>query len=467
MSKLFPEENIDLSDEQVTLSASETSQAKNKFLFFSLIGILFFLTPIHWNNKWTIGAGIIADEVKTIVKSVLPTVALSIVILSALLTLVVFLTKPQWSKQDNFFARVLSVSLFWAITRVVGAVFISMIYFQIGPEWIISKYTGGIILNDLVPTLIPFFFFAVMLLPFLTDYGLMEYIGTLLSKPFARAFRLPGRSAIDASASWLGAAPVGVLITSQQYDGGFYNKREAATIATNFSLASAAFCLLIAEFIGIGKHFVPFYLTVVVTGLIVAVIIPRLPPLRNKAETYKVDGKRVSEAYPPESTAHAWGMKQAIKRAHRSPSLPTVIKHSFMLIIDVYMGLMPVLFAIGTIALGLSEFTSFFQKLSIPLVPYLELLQVHEAEKAGATMLVGFADMFLPAVIGKSIVSEETRFIIASMSVLQIIYMTEVGALILKQKMGLNILELFAIFLLRTLICLPIVVFIAKTLVVF
>ena len=39
--------------------------------------------------------------------------------------------------------------------------------------------------------------------------------------------------------------------------------------------------------------------------------------------------------------------------------------------------------------------------------------------------------------------------------------MTEVGALILKARLGLNILELFLIFLLRTLITLPIIVLMA------
>lgn len=134
-----------------------------------------------------------------------------------------------------------------------------------------------------------------------------------------------------------------------------------------------------------------------------------------------------------------------------------------MRIVDVYLGLMPVVFAIGTVALALSEFTPVFKILSTPLVPYLELLQVPLADQAAPAMLVGFADMFLPAVLGKGIENDMTQFIIAAMSVVQVVYMTEVGALILKEKLGLNILELVAIFILRTIICLPIVVFIAKT----
>ena len=46
-------------------------------------------------------------------------------------------------------------------------------------------------------------------------------------------------------------------------------------------------------------------------------------------------------------------------------------------------------------------------------------------------MVVGFADMFLPAVIGSGIESEMTRFVIAGVSVTQLIYMSELGGLLL------------------------------------
>ncbi|MFA0071128.1 YjiH family protein, partial [Vibrio breoganii] len=42
-------------------------------------------------------------------------------------------------------------------------------------------------------------------------------------------------------------------------------------------------------------------------------------------------------------------------------------------------------------------------------------------------------------------------------SVTQLIYMSEVGALLLGSKIPVNILELFVIFILRTLITLPVI----------
>ncbi len=54
-----------------------------------------------------------------------------------------------------------------------------------------------------------------------------------------------------------------------------------------------------------------------------------------------------------------------------------------------------------------------------------------------------------------------TRFVIAAMSVTQLIYMSEVGALLLGSRIPVNILELFVIFILRTLITLPVIVGVA------
>ena len=71
-------------------------------------------------------------------------------------------------------------------------------------------------------------------------------------------------------------------------------------------------------------------------------------------------------------------------------------------------------------------------------------------------MVVGFADMFLPSILGAGIESEMTRFVIAVVSVTQLIYMSEVGGLILGTKIPLKFLDLVIIFLLRTLISLPI-----------
>jgi nucleoside recognition membrane protein YjiH len=73
-------------------------------------------------------------------------------------------------------------------------------------------------------------------------------------------------------------------------------------------------------------------------------------------------------------------------------------------------------------------------------------------------MIVGFTDMFTPSVIAAGCIeSPMSRFIVAVVSVTQVIYLSEVGGLILGSKIPVNLLELFVIFLERTLVSLFIV----------
>ena len=109
----------------------------------------------------------------------------------------------------------------------------------------------------------------------------------------------------------------------------------------------------------------------------------------------------------------------------------------------------------------IAEFTPVFKFLGMPFYPILKLLQVPEALAASQTLIVGFADMFLPSVIGSSIESELTRFVVAAISVTQLIYMSEVGGLLIGSKIPVSMKDLFIIFIERTLITLPVVVLVA------
>ena len=66
--------------------------------------------------------------------------------------------------------------------------------------------------------------------------------------------------------------------------------------------------------------------------------------------------------------------------------------------------------------------------------------------------------MFTPSVIAaEGIADPMSRFIVATVSVTQLIYLSEVGGLILGSKIPVNVVELFILFLERTIISLIIV----------
>ena len=122
-----------------------------------------------------------------------------------------------------------------------------------------------------------------------------------------------------------------------------------------------------------------------------------------------------------------------------------------------------VVMCMATIALIIATYTPLFKILGVPFIPILQLLQVPEAVQASQTLVVGFADMLLPSVVASTtITSEMTRFIVAAVSVTQLVYMSEVGGVLLGSKIPVNIKELIIIFIERTLITLPVIVLIAN-----
>ena len=446
-----------------TPKAGQWRAAMWKFLLFSALGIALFIIPFQWDGKVTILLGVLTDALQAALGSYVAYITMAIVSISCIGALAVKVLKPNLH-EGSLTKKLFDIDWFWLATRFLGMLFVWMIYLQVGPEFIINRNTGGVIFEDLIPILIPLFFFAILSLPFLTDFGLMEFLGTLASKVFIKLFKLPGRSAVDAMSSWFGAASIGLLVTMQEYDKSFYSQREAAVIATTFSVTSIAFTYVVAKTIGVDNNFVFFYLTIALTGFIAAIIMPRIPPLSLKPDTYHSGKSMLDEGIPAEYTTYQWAVNRAVTRAHSMPSLGHVFKGSVNNLFDIYFGLIPVIFAIGTIGLGLAEYTPVFNWLATPLVPLLEWLQIPEAAKAAPAMIMGFADMYLPALVGKSIESEMTRFIVGAASITQIIYMSEVGALILKSNIKLNVLELFLIFILRTLISLVVITSVAHLL---
>ncbi|MGI9282970.1 MAG: YjiH family protein [Endozoicomonas sp.] len=429
------------------------------FLLPSLVGLLLFVMPIVIEGELTIPVAILASLLKSALSGYLPTLITMILVVSCLMTLLTKLFSPHWIMDRNFLAGLFDISPLWCLVRLAGMIFVLIGYFQAGPEAIWSGSTGGMVLNDLMPTLFAVFLFAGLLLPLLMNFGLLELLGTLMTRVMRPVFNLPGRAAIDCIASWLGDGSVGILMTSKQYETAHYTQREAAVIGTTFSAVSITFSLVVIAQVGLEHLFAPFYLTVCLSGLVAAIIVPRLPPLSRKKDLFITGKGRTGdeETVPKGHGSLSWGLRLALQKASHTGSPGQVLVDGLKNAIDMVFGVLPVVMGVGTVALMIAEYTPIFHYLGLPFVPLLELLQIPEAEIASTTMVVGFADMFVPSILAASISSEMTRFVIAALSLTQLIYLSEVGALLLGSRVPVSLLELFVIFILRTLVTLPVI----------
>ncbi|WP_297136771.1 YjiH family protein [Terrisporobacter sp.] len=439
-----------------------------KFFIPSLLGLFLFIIPLPFGEMFNIsdvspvniGIGFISELLKLTITDYIPAICLVIIVASAVLsTLSKFI-----NIKSEFLNNILNVSPFWLFFRIVGAVFVVMIYFNVGPEFIISEDTGHVIMG-IMPSLIALFLISGFLLPLVLDFGLMDFFGSMISKFMRTLFLVPGRASVDTLSSWLGDATLGIMITNTQYKQGFYSKKESCIIAVCFSLVSLPFSTVIADQLGFMDKFTPFYLTVCAASLVCALILPRIYPLcKIKNETYNnipYEAEEVSD----EDSLFKQGLQNAMKRADQAPTLNDILTNGFKNILDIYISLIPLVLAWGTISLAFAEFTPVFTWISYPVILLLDLLKIPNAVEAAPAVLVGFTDMFIPSVmVSGDGFAEITKFVIGTLSISQLVYMTETGAVILKSDIPLNLKDLMILFLIRTVISLLVITPIAHML---
>ena len=431
-----------------------------RFLFPSLAGMFLFITPIQYDGNLTIPIAVAANVMLDFMGEYTRTIIWALISASAMITIVHKVVKVSWIKRDPKLHHLFDVKGFWLIVRMIGFLFANMIYFNVGPDFMIGNLTGGMVVDSLLPILVCVFFLAGLLLALLLNYGLLDFFGALMIKIMRPVFNLPGRSALDCIASWLGDGSIGVLLTSKQYEEGFYSKREATVIATTFSAVSITFSLVVISEVHLEHMFLPFYLVVSIAGVVAAVIVPKLPPLSKLPETYYTKMSH-REDIPKGMTAPQYGLQLALEKAKNAPTIKGFFKEGFENVFEMWFGTLPVILAMGTIALMIAEYTPIFSVLGYPFVFLYKILQIPEAELASQTVIVGFADMFLPSVIASSIESEITRFVVAATSVTQLIYMSEIGSIIMGSKIPVSLKDLFIIFIERTIVTLPVIAVLA------
>ena len=431
-----------------------------KFIVPSLIGILLFMTPLKIDGSFTIPIAFLSNLLVESLKDILPLLAVIVISISAIGSIIIKIFRTENKILNSLF----NVTPIWLIGRILGMIIAILSYLHIGPEFIWSDSTGSMVLFSLLPALISIFLFAGLFLPLLLNHGLLEFVGSMLTKVMRPIFNLPGRSSIDCITSWLGDGTIGILLTGKQYEEGFYTQKEASIIGTSFSAVSITFSLMVITQVGLGHMFVPFYLTVTFAGIIAAIIVPRIPPLSKKSNTY-IDGstpRKDAEVIPEGYTSLSYGLEKALEKAEDNSSIKLFFTDGIKNVVDMWLGVLPIVMAMGGIAVMIAEYTPIFQILGMPFIPFLKLLGIPEAAAASQTLIVGFADMFIPSVLAANITSEMTRFIIACVSVTQLIYMSEVGGLLLGSKIPVKFTDLIIIFLERTIITLPVIVLCAN-----
>lgn len=440
--------------EHVRFEGAERKRLMMKFLICSIIGIILFVFPVRQNGSLTIPISIIGSAIKGVIKPGVPLFATIVFWISGIGALWNKLAKPKMVQENALLKKLLDSSWPWIIVRLIAIVISTLVMLGVGPEFIISENTGGSMMHGVVITSITLLTICAFALPFLIEFGLMEYVGIMANRAFRKIFNLPGRATVDCISSWLGASNIAVVLTDAQYRAGNYSRRESAVIMTCFSAGSISSSLAFLGFVELENMFVPFYVTVTIMGILAALITPRLHPLRGYKDTYYNGVNNANDNIIPEGyTKSQWAVECALIKASESYTVKSFLRDGFETTILILFKVTPVLLTIGSIALMIDEYTNIYYYLGLPFMPFFKLVGAPEATAAAGTLMGSFADNYIPCIIaGKTVNSVFTRFVITLVAYNSLIYMTGPGGIIVQSETKIGVPALFVIFVERVII---------------
>jgi nucleoside recognition membrane protein YjiH len=197
-------------------------------------------------------------------------------------------------------------------------------------------------------------------------------------------------------------------------------------------------------------------------GILCAVVTPRLPPLSRIPDEFHPNvGKQIQEEAGAGYSLPRWALRQATQRAAGAAGPAGMLKSGGLSALDLFFTMMPAAMTIEFLALATYHHTEVFQIITMPLVPVLDLLGVAESAAASPGLVIGLLDQFVPAIIAGEIDNPATSFVLAGLSVTQLIFFAETAILIMRSAIPLSVKQLVMIFCIRTVIALPILAAIA------
>ncbi|WP_108670387.1 YjiH family protein [Peribacillus acanthi] len=425
-------ENQPVRNLQHELAPKTSASNITKFFIFSAIGIFMFFIPITLNGKSSIMLDHIVSFIQLKVPSVLPYYALIVILMGALYPFVA----KTWKKDK--------VTIVFSVLKVFGLVAAIMLVFNVGPEWFFAPNMAPFLYNKLVISvglLVPI---GSVFLALLVGYGLLEFIGIFMQPVMRPIWKTPGRSAIDAVASFVGSYSLGLLITNRVFKEGKYSIKEAAIIATGFSTVSATFMIVVAKTLNLMEMWNTYFWVTFVVTFIVTAITTRIWPLSKMSDEYYQGMEGDKEVIiKKDRVKHAW--KEAMITAENAPSLQKNIWDNLKDGFIMTMGILPSIMSVGLLGLILAEFTPVFDILGYVFYPFTALVQLPEPMLAAKASAVSIAEMFLPALL----VTEAalvTKFVMAVVSVSSIIFFSALVPCILSTEIPLSIGKLVVIW---------------------
>ena len=434
-----------------------------RFAVPSLLGIFMFLTPFPVSGVTNTFVGHLKEYILASLHNYLGLTVMSMSLLVSTVSLYIMLKRPSWVYKNHIFSEHLACSPLGFSVRFVSLILSAAAAFGFyGSFGNIMTFAENIVVH-IVPRLIVLVVVLSLTAPLLLDFGLVQFAAVFAGRWMEPLFCVPGRSAVDGVASWLGSSSMAIVITERMHEAGFYSDREAAVMVSSFSLAGIYNIYALAAILNMQIYFFCVVTTVYFSMIVLAVIMPRLWPLKNIPDRYRKEAERFHEHYhePCGSSLSERAFQRAEAKASKM-SFEMYIHESVAIAVPLLFGTIPFMIALGTFFLAAANLTPFVSMLSAPITALLEIAGIKEAGGIAASSVFAFVDPFLAVTYGQTLVSYESRFICVCVAAVGLINLTEVVIHVWHTKIPLTVLQMSAIYCMRVFISLFIIVPVAS-----
>ncbi len=435
---------------------STSFRAEMLFLSTFLVGWAFFLLPLPFRGQLTVPFDVVISSLRQTFPEASRGYTLMVALLGGLLTLLggyrerKGLYLPPWLREFRTSGMILG----W---RILGGALALLYSFRLTPvAWTDAGIPQFIwaTLSVSVALIIPI---GAVVVQWFVAYGGLEFVGVLAQPVMRPLFRLPGRAALDALASWVGSYSVGLYLTRSVYRQGGYTKREVVTIATCFSTVSMGFVGVVAATLDLLPIFPLVVCLYFLCVVVLAVMLVRMPPINRVPDEY-FSGIKTTSTEAPEACERLWrrAWRAALDTAKTAPPFFQNSLKAFRDGLVLASSILGTVIAVGTVALLIAEFTPMFHYLGQPLVPLLKLLGFQEATEMAPALLIGITEMYIPALLVADS-GEAARFFVAVLSVSQLIFFSSLGPMMMDmfRDVPIRMKDLLILFGIRTAVLIP------------
>ncbi|WP_419660165.1 YjiH family protein [Desulfosarcina variabilis] len=438
---------ITLSRASRVSKVSKVSNLRGVALFYimSLIGVFSFFISFPFNGNDTF----LVNHVVAMARVGLAPVMKYIVYFLGIISLI-----DLYARRERFFRD--GANIFMSVAKMIGFIMLTMVVFNHGPEFLLTPEAGPAVLFKILIPITITVVVAAIFLPFLLDYGLIDFFGVLARPVMRPVFKAPGLSAVIAVSAFLGNFSIGHIAVDMLQKKGRLTMRESVLIGTGFCTVSVGFLMLLSSAFGLDQYWNFYFWSAFIITIVVTIFQARIWPTSTKPDRC-LEGctPNLEKEFKTNLLRNAYN--EGINVAQHQKSFVSreklILKESILVVAAFATGVN--FFATGGVLIY--QYTPLIQYAAYIFYPILKLVQIpaYDLWTASQACAISFLDFSLPMIVitqGGEEMALATRYVMAVVPVSAIIFLGAFIPCIMSTSIRVSLFELIVIWFERIVI---------------